>query len=151
LKPAFAETYKVSKTINAPLDFVYDWCTDYREDDLKMIGSKNKRNIHERTEERVIWTVEGMKLPSGTEPVRVVWLRPPNAWHLETCGDGNEVWDYKLAPLSKNRTRLDIAFTELSIDRAKLQSREDYVAETLDHWDRYAESLERDYRKSLRN
>jgi hypothetical protein len=149
MKHAFTESYEVSKTINAPLDFVYAWCTDFRGDDLKMIGSKNRRNIHERTKKRVIWTVEGMKLPSGTEPVRVVWLRPPAAWHLETCGDGNEIWDYKLTPVGKNKTRLDMRFSETSTDKAKLQSKEDYMAETLDHWNKYARFLERDYEKSV--
>jgi hypothetical protein len=149
MKRAYAESYKVSKTIDAPIGFVYDWCTDYREDDLRMIGSENRRNILERTKKRVIWTVEGMRLPSGTEPVRVVWLRPPDSWHLETCGDGSEVWDYKLTPLGKNKTRLDMTFTEMSSDKARLQSKEDYIGETIDHWDKYADCLEKDYKKSL--
>ena len=82
MKTAFSETYRASKTFNAPLKFVYDWCTDFAEDDLKIIGSKNKRILHEKTNDRVIWTVEGKSLTGDTDPVRVVWLSPPNAWHL---------------------------------------------------------------------
>jgi hypothetical protein len=150
MKTVYSETYKVSKTFNAPLDFVYSWCTDYREDDMKMTGSKYKRYIHEKTRDRVIWTVEGKNLPSKTEPVRVVWLRPPDAWHLETCGDGSEIGDYKLTALGKNKTRLDMTFTETHANREDVESRESYEAETLDHWNKYGKYLERDYKKSLR-
>jgi hypothetical protein len=40
-------TYQVSKIINAPLKFVYDWCTDYREDNSNIIASKSKIRILE--------------------------------------------------------------------------------------------------------
>ena len=150
VRPAFTEIYRTSVTLNAPLNFVYDWCTDFQSDDLQLIGSKNSRNIHEKSKKRVIWTVEGMKLPLGTEPVRVVWLRPPDAWHLETCGDGFETGEYKLTAMGNKKTRLDMTFTETNRSRAALQSREDYIGETIEHWKHYGKQLEMDYQKSLR-
>jgi hypothetical protein len=149
MKTAYTETYTISKAFDAPLDFAYAWCTDYREDDPKMTGSKNRRRFHEKTKQRVIWTVEGQNLPTGTDPVRVVWLRPPDAWHLETCGDESEVGDYKLTAVGKNMTRLDMTFTVTYLNRKDVQSKEEYEAETLDHWDHYGRFLERDYRQSL--
>ena len=150
MKPVYKKTYKVSKTFNAPLEFVFNWCTDFQEGDPKMVGSKNRRHLHEKTKVRVIYTVDGKKLPSGTDPVRVVWLRPPNAWHLETCGDGTEIGDYKLASLGKNKTRLDMVFSEIHNKKSDFQSKKEYKAETLDHWDRYGKFLERDFKASLR-
>ena len=38
-------TYHVSKVFNAPLKFVYDWLTDYREDDNQITGSKAQFKI----------------------------------------------------------------------------------------------------------
>lgn len=150
MKTAYTQSYKVSKTFNAPLGFVYAWCTDFREDDPKMVGSKNRRNIHEKTKGRVIWTVDGQNLPTGTDPVRIVWLRPPNAWHLETCGDGSEVGDYKLTAIGKTKTRLDMTFTETHGSKSDFQSKQEYVVETLDHWNKYGKYLESDYKKSLK-
>jgi len=150
LKKAFVETYRVSKTFNAPLDFVYRWCTDYREDDLKMIGSSNKRKIIERSKSRVVWRVIGKNGGNGYEGVRVVWLKPPNSWHLDTCGDKRELGEYRLTPLGKGRTRLDMKFT-VSYDSPKeVEGRKSWEADARADWDSYGSYLERDYRRSLR-
>jgi len=148
MRTAYSQTYKLSRTFNAPLGFVYSWCTDFEGDDLRMIGSRNVRNIHEKTKRRVIWTVEGKKPPAGTDPVRVVWLRPPDSWHLETCGDGSEVGDYKLIPIGKDRTRLDMSFTETHADKRDVPSAESLKAEAEEHWKHYSRYLELDYGKS---
>jgi hypothetical protein len=149
MKPAFTVTYRVSKTFKAPLDFVYSWCTDFQEGDLRMIGSKNRRSIHEKSGRRVIWTVEGRGLKGETDPVRAVWLRPPDAWHLEGCGDGMETGDYRLVSLGKSRTRLDMEFTEMVFSKADLQSGKELVAIAKDHWEKYGKALESDFRASL--
>ena len=150
MKQSYSETYKLSRTFKAPLDFVYDWCTDFQEDDLKMIGSKNIRHLHEKTKQRVIWTIEGKALEGKVNPVRVVWLRPPNAWHLESMGDGFEVGDYTLKSVGKNKTRLDMVFTATAPKKSGLQSQKEYLDEAHEHWDNYGPALEKDYAKSLR-
>jgi hypothetical protein len=43
---------------------------------------------------------------------QVVSLRPPGAWHLETCGDGRKVGDYELTAIGKKRMGFDTTFTE---------------------------------------
>lgn len=151
MKKAYVETYHVTKTFDAPLGFVYKWCTDYRSDDLKMLGSKNKRNIIERSKKNVIWRVvtEGKK--NGYEGVRVVWLNPPDAWHLDTCGDGREVGDYKLTRLGKTRTRLDMTFSETYYDAMDMESRKSWMADANSHWNAYGRYLERDYRRYLQS
>lgn len=148
LTEAIIETYRVSKTIKAPLKFTYAWCTDFREDDPKMIGSKNRRHILEHTRKRVIWVVAGKK--GKPDAVRVVWLHPPDSWHLETCGDETEVGEYRLTPLGKEKTKLEMTFRATYYDRKDVESRESYEAEAMSHWDSYAKYLERDYERSLR-
>ncbi len=150
MRKSFVETYRVSKILNAPLKFAYAWCTDFREGDLKMIGSKNRRNIIERTKKRVLWTVVKKDGGKGYEGVRVVWLNPPNAWHLDTCGDKREISEYKLTRIGKEKTRLDMKFT-VSYDTPKaVESRKSWEADAKADWDSYGKYLERDYRKSLR-
>ena len=68
LRQTVVEVYNVSKTFDAPLEFVFDWCTDFREDDGKMVGSKAKHRFLERTDERVVWVTnyeEGGKMMEG--------------------------------------------------------------------------------------
>ena len=148
MKTAYSETYRISKTFDAPLDFVYGWCTDFREDDPKMLGSKLRRNFFEKTPERVIWTITGEELPTKTDPVRAVWLRPPDAWHLETCGDEVLVGDYKLTAIGKEKTRLDLTLTKTYSRKKDVRDRKTFQAGTLDHWDHYGGYLERDYKKA---
>jgi len=150
LAKAIVSTYRVSKTFNAPLRFVYSWCTDYREDDMRMSGSRKKRRILDRTKKMVVWRVEGKEVKSEFDPIRAVWLRPPDSWHLECSGDETEVGDYRLTSLGRERTRLDMTFRTTCYEPKDVVSREDYVHEAKAHWDAYGRHLEQDYRRSLR-
>lgn len=149
LVQASVKTYRLSKTFNAPLDFVYSWCTDYKEDDMKMIGSRKRRHILARTKNMVLWRVEGKEVKSEFDPIRVVWLSPPDSWHLECCGDETEVGEYKLVPLGKEKTRLDMSFRTTYYNPRKVVSTKSYIREAKAHWDGYGKFLERDYKAPL--
>jgi hypothetical protein len=146
LKTSCTETYTASVTFNAPLDFAYAWCTDFQDDDPKMVGSNDRRHILDRSKRRVIWAVENKEGSSETDPIRVVWLRPPIAWHLETCGDKNEMGDYKLTPLGKAKTRLDMKFTVTYGNQKEVEDKESWEADVVDHWNKYGHYLENDFR-----
>lgn len=148
MKNAVVERYKLSQAFNAPLDFVFEWCTDFREDDNKMIGSKTKRSFLEKGKKRVVWAVNYKKDGKDMEGVRAVWLRAPNAWHLETCGDGSEVGDYKLTSKGKNKTRLDMVFHVTYDSKGEVESKEAWEKDGLNHWAIYADNLEKDYARS---
>ena len=150
MKRVFAETYRISKVFNAPLSFVYRWCTDFREDDLKMVGSKTKRMMLERNSKHVVWRNLDSSAKKGLQGIRSVRLMPPNRWHLDTTGDKHLVGDYRLTRLGGTRTRLDMKFVETSADRRKLESPGSWEAETQEEWDTYGRYLERDYRRHLR-
>jgi hypothetical protein len=147
----FRKSYSihVSKTIHAPLRFVYDWCTDYRETDPKITGSNSKRKILLKTEHRVVYT-ESYR--SGGKPrtaVDVVTLYPPKAWHLDYVGDeDDEVGDYVLTSLGPQKTRLDMAFKEHYKVARGLPSKAQCVKDVGQVWDKYVQALERDYRRS---
>lgn len=149
MKNAVVETHVLSKTFNAPLDFSYAWCTDFREDDWKMTGSKVRRKFLERTDRKVIWTVAYKEDGRMMDGIRVVWLNPPNSWHLATCGDHVEVGDYKLTAVSKNKTHLDMTFHVTYDDPAEAEPQESWEKDAMKNWDAYAKYQERDLRASI--
>lgn len=149
MKNAVVENYHVSIAFNAPIEFVFDWCTDFREDDGKMTGSKAIRHFLERTKERVIWIVNYDEAGKPKEGLRVVWLTRPRSWHLDTCGDHREVGDYKLAPAGKNKTRLEMTFQFTYDDPEEVIDKDVWENETLEQWQIYSRYLEKDYKASV--
>ena len=138
-------TFHVSKTIRAPLRFVYDWCTDYRESDPKITGSKVKRKILLKTLHRVIYTSAYMSSGEPRSAVNVVTLYPPRAWHLDFISyEDDEAGDYVLTKLGPRRTKLDMTFIEhYKIGKAPTKAQD--VKHTHEVWDKYVAALERDY------
>lgn len=142
---------RITKTINAPLGYVFAWCTDFREDDPKLTGSENQRKVLEKTRRRAVF-VTLYKGDSGREKIGVdlVTLAPPDAWHLEFFGEeDNETGEYRLTKLGRERTKLTMLFRE----KWKTQSpptKAWQVQHTNEIWDKYVAALEADYSKSRR-
>jgi hypothetical protein len=149
LKKSFVETYKVSKTFKAPLDYVFEWCTDFREDDGKMTGSKAKRVFLERTDKRVVWVSEYKEKGKAKEGFRVVWLHPPDSWMLDTCGDNRELGEYKLTQKGKNKTRLDMKFRISYDSKDEVEDKKKWEKDGSEEWDIFRTHLENDYKDSL--
>jgi len=155
LKKAFTQKYRGSKTFKAPLDFVFAWCTDYREDDVKMTGSKSRRTMLEKTPHRVVWVVTYKQEGKTREGLRVVWPHPPDAWELDTCGDMADWGErergwYKLTPKGNNRTRLDMEFVLTYNSKRHFPEKKQWLKELDELWDTLASFLEKDYKESLR-
>ena len=141
------DVIRVSKTINAPYGYVYDWCTDFRGDDGKITGSKSQRIIVEKTKKRVIY-VQIYKGGDGKQKVaaNIVTLRPPNSWHLDFFGEeDDETGEYVVKDLGKDKTRLDMVFKEKWKNIAKVPSIEEQTKQTNKVWDKYVKALEKDY------
>ena len=135
----------VSRVINAPIRFVYAWCTDYRESDPKITGSKSKRKILIKTKSRTVYLVTYRNHGQAMTGVNVVTFYPPKAWHLDFVGDeDDETGDYVLTPHGRNKTRLDMAFTEWYKIRNSPSRMQD-VENVNEIWDKYVTALERDY------
>jgi len=141
------QTYRLSTTFNAPIDYVFDWCTDFREDDpKKYLGSKNTRKILEKSAERVVWVVRFKEGQGFAEGVRAVWLYPHKAWHLDTCGDGREIGDYKLTALGKSKTRLDMKFIVTYESPEEVEDKKEWEEDGKKHWAIYKKALEGDFK-----
>jgi len=142
------DVIKVSKTINAPLRYVYDWCTDYRETDPQITGSKSQRRVLQKTKKRVIY-VQIYEGADGKEKVAVdiVTLKPPTSWHLDYFGEeDDEIGEYRLKKSGEGKTRLDMVFKERWKDIAKIPSIEEQIRSTNEVWDKYIASLEKEYK-----
>ena len=149
MQKAFAETYRITKTFNAPLGFVYKWCTDFRENDLRMVGSTTRRVMLENNRKHVVWRIVPRGAKKGIQGIRSVWLMPPNKWYLDTSGDKHLTGYYKLTRLGNSKTKLDMKFIETNVDKRKLESPKSWEAETLAEWDAYGRCLEKDYQRHL--
>jgi hypothetical protein len=138
-------TLHVSKIINAPIRFVYDWCTDYRESDPKITGSKAKRKILLRTHNRVIYTSTYRSGGRSRNAVNVVTLYPRKAWHLDFIGDeDDETGDYVLTRLGAQKTKLDMAFEEHYKTRRAPTKAQD-LRQIHQIWNTYVAALQKDY------
>jgi hypothetical protein len=138
-------TYHVSKVLSAPLSFAFKWCTDYRETDPRITGSKNKRSVLEKTKERVIYTVRYKSGGKTVNAVNIVTLNPPKAWYLDSRGDeDDEVGKYRLTSLGPRKTKLDMMFVEYWKIR-NYPEKSEYLRDIHRIWDKYAAALERDY------
>jgi hypothetical protein len=142
-------TYNVTKTISAPLKFVYDWCTDYKEDDNQIIGSKTQFKILQKTNHRVIYLRTYERNGKSMIGVKMVTLRPPKAWHLDQVGEDEDVIGiYKLTRMRLEVTRLDMTFTEKYKISDAPTKKEDANA-TAQMWDKYVAALEKDYSSTI--
>ncbi|MDG6925101.1 MAG: hypothetical protein JRN09_00965 [Nitrososphaerota archaeon] len=139
---------RVSKVINAPLRYTYQWCTDFREDDSKLTGSSSQRRIVEKTRKRVIYvTIYDGADDKQKVAVSYVTLKPPDAWSLEQFGEEDyEKGEYRLKSLGKDRTRLDMVFKETWKDIAKIPTIKEQTDGTSRFWDQLIAALEKDYK-----
>lgn len=138
-------TCRFSKVINAPLRFVYDWCTDYREDDYKITGAKSRRLIIEKTKQRTVYITQQRGAKTGTA-VNIVTLHPPNRWHLDSVGDQrNEIGEYHLKKLSPRSTRLDMVF-KINWKIPPCPTRSEFMRHLNESWEKYATTLVKDYK-----
>jgi len=139
--------YRHSVIFNAPIKFVYDWWTDYREDDPQLYGASYRRIILEKSKKRAIYA-SNKKGSDGNEKlaVRIVTLSPSTfSWHLDNVAEEDlEKGEYRLKKLGKDRTKLEMVFRN-TWKSGPSPSKEEYEAETKATWDAFAPALERDY------
>jgi hypothetical protein len=140
-----SHTIHVLKIINAPLKFVYDWCTDFREDDNKITGSKTRRIILQKTKQRVIYIFAYRSSGRFRYGVSIITLRPPNRWHLDHVGEeDDEIGEYRLTRISSSKTKLSMTFRGKYKIRNAPTRRED-AKQTSQMWDKYVAALEAHY------
>jgi hypothetical protein len=105
--------YRHSVIFNAPIKFVYEWCTDYREDDPQITGASHRRIILDKTNRRAIYASSKTGSDGKTKlAVRIVTLFPSKyAWDLDYVAEEDlERGEYRLKKLGKEKTRLEMVF-----------------------------------------
>ena len=128
------------------MKFVFNWCTDFREDDPRITGSSSRRIILEKTKKRVVYA-SVYKGSDGTEKIGVnlVALKSPTSWHLEFYGEEDtEIGEYKLLSLGKAKTKLNMVFKE-KWKTPEFPTVEEQVRDSDHHWDQYVSALESEY------
>ena len=142
-------SYHVTKTINAPVKYVYEWCTDYREDDNQITGSKAQFRILQKTNRRVIYLRTYERDGKTIIGVKMVTLQPPKAWYLDQVGEDEDVIGiYNLTRVGSEKTRLDMRFTEkYKIGGAPTKEKDRNHTDQM--WDKYVAALEHDYSSAI--
>jgi len=137
-------SYRFSKIINAPVRFVYDWCTDYSAKDPNIPGAKQRRRIIEKTKNRAVY-INQMKDAKTRTTVNIVKFHPPDRWHLDLIGEErNGTGEYRLRKVGPRRTRLDITL-EMKWKIAEAPTRTEFHQYISSLWSKYVVALERDF------
>ena len=138
---------RVSKTIKAPIRYVYNWCTDYSETDPKLTGSSRKRVIIEKTSKHAVYVSLSDEGDGESQiSVYLVKLKPPNAWHLDMYSPyRSETAEYKLKPLPKSKTQINIVFKNNWKNLEKIESGMEQEKRLNGLWDKYVKALEEEY------
>lgn len=137
----------MSNVINAPIKYVYDWATDYTEEDNSIWGGKYPKIILLKTRTKTVYAY--YKEGSDGKPklgVRFVSLRPSiYSWHLDYYAEEDiETGEYKLVRLGKRKTRMDIVIKN-KWKHGKGPSSNDFEKNANLVWEKYGAALEKDY------
>ncbi len=137
---------RLSKTIDAPLDYVYDWCTDFRSDDADLEGSKRKHRVVGVSPQRLVRIKIGGGAPNPRMSVEVVRLSPPDAWRKDTIGEEDlDSMDYKLTALSPTKTRFRLLIVERWMV-PKFPKKVLWLRRANEYWDELVRTIETRYR-----
>jgi hypothetical protein len=144
------QTGRLSKIVEAPLRYVYDWCTDFRPDDAQLEGSKRRQRVVRVSPQRLVRikaASNGDRTPRMN--VELVRLSPPNAWHKDTIGEEDlDSIDYKLTALGPNRTRVTLVMVERWLI-PKFPAKADWLRSSSRYWDELVAAIEERYRSGL--
>ena len=142
-------TVRVSRVIQAPSRYVYDWCTDYRSDDGRLSGARRRPTFRViRISPRRVVRVR-VSRGSGRDPslaVEVIRLNPPRSWHMDQIDETDQQSvDYRVSSVGRGRTRFELLSTERWVT-ADFPTREALRAQIARTWAAFAAALEADYR-----
>jgi len=150
MAPRARTSYRFRVTFNAPLSFVFRWCTDYRAVDPSLEGEKYQRRVLERTRRKVVYE-DLEELPGGWSWARhVVTLDPPDHWRSASVGNRRDfLLDYWLRRLPGGRTEMRFLGRRRATPLGGTNpSQRAFAASMASTWRRFGRELEREYRRS---
>ncbi|HTT14256.1 MAG TPA: hypothetical protein VMG81_00515 [Thermoplasmata archaeon] len=145
--------YRITADFDAPLAFVFDWCTDYRTDDAARAGEHYDRRILQRTAREVLYEDLWWE-PDGWRWRRTrVALRPPDQWLAESRGNYRDARiEYRLTELPRGRTRLALRMRRRPVpDHPGQPARGPFERGLRTLWRHYRTALEADYARAVRS
>jgi hypothetical protein len=141
-------TVRVSLLIQAPSQYVYDWCTDYRSDDGRFSSARRRPSFRViRISPRRVVRIRVAR-GSGRDPaltVERIRLNPPRSWHQDQLDESDQQSvDYRVSSAGRGRTRFQLLSTErwLTPDFPTRDALRAQIART---WARFAAAIEADY------
>lgn len=145
--------YEFRSTFDAPLPFVYDWCTDYTPDDPILEKDNYTRRIISRRSRKVVYEDLSDTSDGWFWSRMEVSLRPPNRWHAEAMGN-HRAWsiDYELVERSKGVTELRFrGERRVTFPGEKNPPKAQLERDLRASWKNFGHALERDYRAHVRS
>jgi len=113
---ASSATYRFSQHFRVSAREAYEWCTDYRPDDLTLMGENGTRGIQRLTQDTLILTeivkIAGRKM----RKLKLIKLNPSELewYNVQLVGPNkHSEFLYKIHPEGRNASRLD--FTGLLV------------------------------------
>jgi hypothetical protein len=142
--------YEVRATFQAPLEFVYRWCTDYTPTDARISGEGFDRRVVRRTRNAVV--LEDL-YDTGQGWIwlrRVVRLFPPARWRADSVGSDRAISvEYRLTEVSGNRTQLTIRARRRPYGiGTKNPGKSTWERSVAANWANFGRALEREYRRT---
>jgi hypothetical protein len=141
-------TIRVSRVINAPLRYVYDWCTDFRNDDGRFSKARSRPTYRvTRVSPRRVVRIRVAGGPARDPAIAVdlVRLNPPYSWHLDQIDETDQQsLDYRLTSLGRGRTRLQLLVTERWVT-PDFPTKEELRARVAGVWGRFGSAIEADF------
>ena len=144
------QTVRLSKIVDAPLRYVYDWCTDYRSDDGKFESSRPRFRVIKLGPRRVVRVqTSATRANDPVVAVELIRLSPPNEWHVDGIGE-NDVGavDYKLTKLGPEKTRVALVIVERWMV-PRYPKKDEWLPRSSEYWDHLALVIEKRYHRGL--
>jgi hypothetical protein len=142
-------TVRVTRVIKAPSRYVYDWCTDYRSDDGRLSGARQRPSFRViRISPRLVVRIRVAPGPGRDPPIAVELIRlsPPRSWHMDQIDETDQQSvDYRVSAVGRARTRLQLLSTERWLT-PEFPTPEALRAQIARTWARFAGAIEADYR-----
>lgn len=142
--------YEVRATFDAPLEFVYRWCTDYTPQDARLEGEDYERRILRRARSEVVYEDLEESKQGWFWARHVVRLMPPNRWHSDSVGSHRATsLDYRLSRLPGKRTQLILRARRRPYGiGGKNPSKSEWERSVAAAWKKFGRAIERDYKRA---
>ncbi|MGD0249408.1 MAG: hypothetical protein ABSB97_00720 [Thermoplasmata archaeon] len=142
-------SYEIRVSFDAPLDFVYRWCTDFTPQDSQYETEEYQRRILRRSSREVVYEDLEDTKDGWVWSRHVVRLLPPAHWRSDSVGTLRAyALDYRLKRLQGNRTQLTLKARRRPYGIGKKNPRKaQWERSTTAAWKSFARALERDYQK----